>query len=121
MGILASKIEGNEAEKKMAAAFSKPWYGKVESWLTIVNIIALIIYTVLLLNQSKSQESTFLSAESAQETKCFSYTTYDASTKAWHWRAEHLNEYFPTKEDAIENCMAMLGGVIDTNSKGYKN
>ncbi|GEM_PF-1310885 len=43
MGILAPKIEGNEAEKKMAAALSMPWYRKTESWLTVVNILALLL------------------------------------------------------------------------------
>ncbi len=121
MGILAPKIEGNEAEKKIAAALSKPWYQKVESWLTVVNIIALIINTVLLLKQFKPVESIPSSTGSAQETKCFSYTTYDASTKAWRWRAEHLNEYFPTKEDAVKNCVAMLGGIINANSGESQN
>lgn len=115
MGILASKIEGNEAEKKIAVALGRPWYYKIESWLTVVNIIALIINTALLLNQFKPQESTPSSTGSVQETKCFSYTTYDPGIKAWRWRAEHLNEYFPTKEDAVENCMAMFGGVKNTN------
>ncbi len=43
MGISAPKIEGNEAEKTMAAALGKPWYRKIESWLTIVNILALLL------------------------------------------------------------------------------
>lgn len=115
--LLESQTEGNEAQKKMAIAMSKPWYHKIEAWLTVLNIIVLIINTGFLFNQSKTQKSIFSSIGSVQEVKCFSYTTYDSSARAWRWRAEHLNEYFPTKEDAFENCMAMLGGVIDSNSK----
>lgn len=43
MGLLSSKIEGNEAEKTIAAALNRPWYNKTESWLTIVNIAALLL------------------------------------------------------------------------------
>ena len=43
MGILEHKTKGTEAEQKIAEALSKPWYRKVESWLTIVNIIAIAI------------------------------------------------------------------------------
>lgn len=117
MGILTPQIEGNEAQKKMAAALSKPWYKKVEAWLTVVNIIALAINTGLLLNQFNKQEPTPSSSGSTQETKCLSYTTYDSGVQAWRWRAEHLNEYFPTKEDAVENCIAMLDGFRNTNSE----
>lgn len=43
MGLLAPKIEGNEAEKKIVLALGKSWYQKVESWLTIFNILALLL------------------------------------------------------------------------------
>ncbi len=49
MGLLTQKIEGNEAEKKIATALAKPWYCKVESWLTIINIIAVIVNIFLIL------------------------------------------------------------------------
>ncbi len=49
MGILAPKFEGNDAEKKMAEVLSRPWYVKVESWLTIINIIAIAVNIFLLL------------------------------------------------------------------------
>lgn len=51
MSILKSKIEGTEAEKTIAKEISKPWFKKIESWLSIVNIIALIINTILLLEK----------------------------------------------------------------------
>jgi len=49
MGILEHKIEGNKAEKEIAAALKKPWYCKVESWLTIVNIIAIAVNILIML------------------------------------------------------------------------
>ena len=41
------KINGNEAEKTMAAALSKPWYYKMESWLVIINIFVLLANILL--------------------------------------------------------------------------
>lgn len=51
MGILKHKIRGTEAEQTIAKEISKPWYKKIESWLSIVNIIALVINTILLLKK----------------------------------------------------------------------
>jgi len=42
--------------------------------------------------------------------KCFYWTTFSVSSGAWRWRSESINEYFPTREDAVLNCLAMLGG-----------
>ena len=50
MGILAPQIEGNEAEKKIATELSKPWFRKIESWLTIVNILAILVNIYLMLS-----------------------------------------------------------------------
>jgi|GEM_PF-4596999 hypothetical protein len=48
---------------------------------------------------------------SVQSPKCFSYAVYSTAVGAWRWRAEHLNEYFPTRDDAVANCVAMLGPI----------
>lgn len=51
MGLMEPRINGTEADKAIASvltnALNKPWYRKVESWLTIVNIVALILNIVL--------------------------------------------------------------------------
>jgi len=50
MGILEHKINGTKAEQDIAKVLSKPWYKKVESWLTIINITAVIINIYLTLS-----------------------------------------------------------------------
>lgn len=52
MGILAPKIDGNEAEKKIASVLNRPWYRKIESWLTILNIVALLFNIFITYNLS---------------------------------------------------------------------
>lgn len=47
MGILEHKIKGTEAEQTITKAITKPWYKKVESWLIIVNIVALIANIII--------------------------------------------------------------------------
>lgn len=47
-----------------------------------------------------------------REQKCLSWSTYSPTSKAWHWRAENSGEYFPSKEDAVLNCVATLNAVI---------
>ena len=49
MGLMEHKIEGNKAEQTIARELSKPWYRKIESWLTVVNILALLVNIYLLL------------------------------------------------------------------------
>jgi hypothetical protein len=49
MGLLAPKIESAEALKTIAKESIKPWYQKVESWLILVNIIALIANMVIMI------------------------------------------------------------------------
>jgi len=116
MGLMEHKIKGNEAEQAMAKEMRRPWYEKVESWLTIINIVLLIINTLLssyIYLETHKQEQSQLTFETPQESKCFSYTTYDQNTKLWRWRAEHLNEYFPTRDDAVANCVVILGGLTN--------
>lgn len=43
MGILEAKNIGTKSEQAIAKEMAKPWYLKVESWLVIVNILALIV------------------------------------------------------------------------------
>lgn len=43
MGLMAPIIDNQQSLKTIASSLAKPWYKKPESWLTIVNIIALII------------------------------------------------------------------------------
>ena len=45
------------------------------------------------------------------ERKCFYWTVYSPVLNAWRWRAEHLNEYFPTREDAVTNCLVTFGAT----------
>lgn len=45
--------------------------------------------------------------------KCLSWSTYSPTSKAWHWRAETFGEYFPSKEDAVLNCIATLNDVLN--------
>lgn len=49
MGTMEHKIKGSEAEQKIAEQLSKPWYKKVESWLVVVNIVALVVNIYLML------------------------------------------------------------------------
>jgi hypothetical protein len=67
----------------------------------------------------KVQEKNFIetssssTASSPMQIKCLAWTSYEASTKTWRWRPENLNEFFPTKEDAVTNCMAVFGNKTD--------
>jgi hypothetical protein len=47
MGIMEHKIEGNRAEREIAEIMKRPWYRRIENWLTLANIVALIINIVL--------------------------------------------------------------------------
>ena len=47
------KVKGTEAEQKIAAEISRPWYQKVEPWLSVVNIIFLMVNIALLFSQSQ--------------------------------------------------------------------
>ena len=50
MGLLAPKIEGAEALKKIASETSKPWYKKGEYWVGISgNILGIIAMLIALL------------------------------------------------------------------------
>ena len=40
---MAPIIDNQQSLKTIASSLSRPWYKKTESWLTITNIIALII------------------------------------------------------------------------------
>ena len=42
MGIMEPRINGTKAEQEIAKAITKPWYHKVESWLTVINILVLL-------------------------------------------------------------------------------
>lgn len=83
---------------------------KMNNKYLLVIILGLLLLCGYLLIQTQKEKVIESVGQSAQEVKCFSWTTYDPSTKTWRWRAEHLSEYFPTKEDAVANCIAMLGG-----------
>jgi hypothetical protein len=50
MGILEHKINGTKAEQDIAKALIKPWYKKFESWLIIMNIIAVVVNIYITLN-----------------------------------------------------------------------
>jgi len=43
MGLLEHKINGTKAEQAIAKEITRPWYRKIESWLTVVNILALLL------------------------------------------------------------------------------
>lgn len=78
--------------------------------ILIVAILTLIISLApFLVAEKKDKENQPLG--SVQNPKCFSYAVYSTAVGAWRWRAEHLNEYFPTREDAVANCVAMLGPI----------
>ncbi len=74
----------------------------------------LIILVIILLSTTgyfwrKSQKVQPLGSDAYdQELKCLSWSTYSPTTKSWHWRAETFEEYFPSKEDAVENCIVTL-------------
>ena len=40
---MAPIIDNQQSLKTIASAITRPWYKKPESWLTIANIIALVI------------------------------------------------------------------------------
>lgn len=48
-----------------------------------------------------------------QEQKCLSWTTYSPTFDAWMWRAETFNQYFPTREEAVSNCIVTLNVIPD--------
>ncbi len=41
MGIMESKIEGTKAQQTMAKEMTKPWHRRLETWLTIINLLVL--------------------------------------------------------------------------------
>jgi len=44
-------IKSKEALEAIASVASKPWYKRVDSWLVIVNIVALIVNITIMLKQ----------------------------------------------------------------------
>lgn len=84
--------------------------GKLKNIIIGVLIILVIVLGYLLVfNSPKKNPSTDSSSVLNTENKCFYWSVYNPSLGAWRWRAEDLNEYFPSREDAIANCKAMLG------------
>jgi hypothetical protein len=82
----------------------------------MLNKILIILVLILTFSTAylfyKSQEMKFLGGDAySQEQKCLSWSVYNPDTRAWRWRAETLNEYFPSKEEAVMNCVAMLNVV----------
>ena len=37
--------------------------------------------------------------------RCPEYVSYEPELKAWHWQVPADNDYFPTREEAIKNCV----------------
>jgi len=75
--------------------------------LTII-IFLLILSVGYLYWKNQNSETVF---KSNQENKCFSWSVYNPSTKAWRWKSEDLNEYFPSREMAVDNCMSIFNGT----------
>ena len=44
-------IKSKEALETMASVASRPWYKRVDSWLVVINIVALIVNITIMLNQ----------------------------------------------------------------------
>ena len=97
MGLLAPKIEGNEAEKKIAAALGKPWYFKTESWLTIVNILALLLN--IFITYDFSYRPSHIRAQCMAEAE-FNPQTSSASDEAQ--RQQFIDTYY-------QNCLHRFG------------
>ena len=54
MGLMKPAIKSQQSLETIANSVSKPWYKKVDSWLIIINIIAVIInITVIIIFQFK--------------------------------------------------------------------
>ena len=39
--------------------------------------------------------------------ECLSWTTYNPELKAWRWKNQSIEEYYATRNEAVENCMAV--------------
>lgn len=104
-------IEALNASKDSTEKYSK-WLIGLTVALVILTGMLLINPILSVLHQEKSETGLGTSAYD-QEAKCFSWTTYNPKLDAWRWRAENLNEYFPSKEDAVSNCMVMFNGTAN--------
>ena len=71
--------------------------------LSILGLLLLLLFGFLYKNNKKDIKY--------QESKCFSWSVYNPTLKAWRWRSEDLNEYFPTREDSVSNCVVMFNGI----------
>lgn len=84
----------------------------MNKYLVVVVIILLVLSNLYFWQKTERQNyevnTNEETSESRMKTKCFSWTSYDQAARLWRWRPEKLNEYFPTKEEAVANCTAMF-------------
>lgn len=83
-------------------------YNYLKIIITLITSIAFVISLLFNLHYFfKSQHYYQYQPESIQN-KCAYWTVYNPILKAWRWRSENLNEYFPSKDLSIDNCIIML-------------
>ena len=63
-------------------------------YLKLVLIITLIIISAYLLFSDYELKN-----------KCKSFVIYNPENNSWRWKYEFLEEYYPNKKDAIDNCI----------------
>ncbi len=105
--MLTHDRQDGSTQNKLTKEVDRPLYYKAQAWLLLLNTIVLFVNISVFLI-STSQSNVAILDNDAQRSKCLSWMIYNPDTKAWRWRADHLNEYFPTREDGIDNCVAMF-------------
>ena len=45
--------------------------------------------------------------------QCLSWSHYDSEIKMWRWKDVDIKEYFPTRDEAVDNCLAVYKEVFD--------
>lgn len=97
MGLMEPRIVGTKSEQAIAAAMTKPWYQKIESWLIVANIVALIVNTLLIFRGTSSPSNI--------RAQCFAeaeFTPQAINTADDAQRYKFIDEYY-------KSCLHRMG------------
>ena len=71
--------------------------------LTIAGVVILGFFVFIWFKNSTCQEAT---------DKCLEYVIYSPEKKAYRWKFEFTDEWFPTKQEAMENCFPVQKDIF---------
>lgn len=84
----------------------------------LISILLMVVVSAVFLIVSTLQKSKdpLLTQEDQRSEKCIAWSTYDTEVNAWRWRRSDFNEYFPTRDESVTNCIASLNSVLPINN-----